>query len=151
MNPRRRARERSRILRSILLLVLLGVVYALVVVWQRDTTHKDNALGTLEPFRRTAQAALDASGRLPLALEKTDPEGRTLPAKRFTYLPANDIRALRAFDGPVMLGLRTRSSPNESRIKRGGLRIINNGCWTAGRGFLESDSCGEQCSRASAG
>jgi len=106
--PQRLARRRSRILRNIVLLGLLGVVYALVVVWHRDTAHRNTALDAAEAYRGTVQAALDASGWLPLVLPKTGPGGRTLPAKGFAYLPVDDIRVLRAFDGPVVLGFSPR-------------------------------------------
>ncbi|MFH0983718.1 MAG: hypothetical protein V2A79_19560 [Planctomycetota bacterium] len=100
----RAARARARLRRGVLLLALAGIAYAAVAVWQRDTTHMKNAVERLKPFQRTLQAALDASGRLPLKLSETDPNGKALPTKVFTYLPIEDIRTLRQFDGDVLVG-----------------------------------------------
>lgn len=100
----RAVRARTGIIKWVILLLLVGVAYAVVVVWQRDTTHMSKAVETLEPFQKTVQAALGVSGRLPLSLGKTGPDGKALPTKRLTYLPTDDISVLRAFDGTVIVG-----------------------------------------------
>lgn len=135
-SPQRRARE--RILRSAVLLAVVGVFYTVVVVWQRDTTRRNDALGMVEPFRRVVQAALDDSGQLPLALKNAD--GIALPTDDFTYLPPEDIRTLRAFDDPILLGY---SRPSAAGFQRGGRGVLiceHRQCrveWVVDRKFAE--------------
>ena|GEM_PF-6904443 len=99
----RAARARARILKGFILLFLAGLGFALVALWFRDTSHIRRAEGALGPFHHALQASLDASGRLPPQLPKSDPEGRALSYRGISYAPVDDIRALREFDGPVMV------------------------------------------------
>lgn len=108
VSPDRAAKHRARILTGAVLLILVGGIYAVTVVWQRDTNHITKAMARLEPFRRTLQTMLDADGRLPLRLPKVGPDRKALPTTGFTYLSTDEIRALRACDGPVMVGYSAR-------------------------------------------
>ncbi len=112
---------RTGIVRGAILLVAVGVVYVTVVVWQRDTVRRTQALETLEVFQRTLQSALEAQGRLPLALPATSPDGKALPAKQFTYLTMDDAQLLRDFTGPVLLGY---SPPVGGVLRKDGRAVL---------------------------
>lgn len=102
-----RARKRRlSLLKGLLLLALLGIGFATIIVWQRDTTQIRIAVEGLAPFKHTVQSALDQSPsrRLPLKFPATDPVGAPLPDIGFTYLPIQDILGLRHLEGPVLVG-----------------------------------------------
>jgi hypothetical protein len=98
-------RPRGRLLWWVLLLAAGGAAYAGMVIWQRDTVRRQQAMGTLGVYHSALRASLEASaGRIPLALPATTPDGKALPAKGFTYLTAEAAQMLRDYSGPVLLG-----------------------------------------------
>ena len=106
------------------LLALVGVAFAVAALWQRDTTHMNRAVELLGPLQRALQATLDASGSLPLRLPDTGADGKSLPTRGFVYLPADEVRTLRAFDGPVMLGFAQRVGTG---LRTSGRAVLNGG------------------------
>ncbi|MCK4658432.1 MAG: hypothetical protein KAV82_02830 [Phycisphaerae bacterium] len=121
VGSRRALRVRRGLLRGVLLLVVVGVVYAVAVVWHRDTVRIRAAVQKLEFVQRALQARVDADGRLPMKMPKTDPEGNPLPVKSFTYLTADDIRALREHEGAAMV---VYSTPVGAGLKQDGRAVI---------------------------
>lgn len=114
-------RSRTKLIKWVVFLALISVAYAVLVLGHRDTVRMNKALETLEPFRVTLQASLDATGQLPLKLSDTDPNGNPLPSQGFTYLPADAIHVLRGFDGPVMVG---HSTYVATGLRTGGWAVL---------------------------
>lgn len=120
-SPAATVAEKRRLLRLLILLALVGASLTLVVLWQRDTTVIRKSIERLEPYRRTLQAELDRSQRLPLAFPKTEPGGKPLPEKSFVYLEPDTIRYLRDYEGPVLLGF---SMPMSAALRADGRGVL---------------------------
>jgi hypothetical protein len=101
---RRSARVRGRVFKGLLALLSIGVIYAVTVLWHRDTTRMRMAEERLVPFAGALQAVVDTTGRLPLRLPRTGPNGTALPVADITLVGIEDISLLRGFDGPVLVG-----------------------------------------------
>ncbi|MCP4590447.1 MAG: hypothetical protein GY842_06875 [bacterium] len=119
--PKRAAQLRKRVLRGCVLFALLGLLLAVVVVWQRDTLHRQRSVEALQPFQRALQAKLDEYHRIPLALPRTDPDGTPLPEHEFTYLSIEAAQALRTYDEPIIMG---EAPPVGMGLRREGRAVI---------------------------
>ena len=115
-------RPRGRLLWWVLLLAAAGAVYAAMVIWQRDTVRRQQAMEALGVYRSALQTSLEGSaGRIPLALPATTPDGKALPAKGFTYLTTEAAQMLRDYSGPVLLGYGPRIPPG---LHSGGYAVL---------------------------
>jgi hypothetical protein len=122
--------RKSRLWGLLGLMALGGISLVLIVLWQRDTTMIQRALRRAEPNRAAIEKTISDSQQLPLAPPRTAIDGSAFPDKGFTYLPAETIRFLRDYEGPVMVGF---SSPYAAALKadgRVGVWCDGGKCWT---------------------